>query len=180
MGKYNQKFKVGDKARIAREIIWPGEGACIFNLAMESLKKTRLYVTITKVTASGYLILEDCELELWQDWMFEDPEPEFKTGDYIFVRNSEEASWQKKIYLFTHPNPEVRYKFWTIDGEKKQSISDLNSFDLLKWRYAKPYIPEPTLEEKIENLITEIPVCEDGKKKIHELVELIRKEKNES
>lgn len=180
MGKYNQKFKVGDKARIAREIIWPGEGACIFNLAMESLKKTRLYVTITKVTASGYLILEDCELELWQDWMFEDPEPEFKTGDYILVRNSDKDGWEKRIYLFTNPRPKESYKFWTIGGDKKQLEVGISSFDFVKWKYAKPYIPEPTLEEKIEHLITEIPVCEDGKKKIHELVRLIREEKNDA
>lgn len=102
---------------------------------------------------------------------------EYKTGDWVWVRGDDSEEWIKCIYLYSDPY-RIDNKHCCVSPFSENDFKKGDKDDVVTvfWNQIKPYTEPETKEEKIEQLINEIPVCADGKEKIKQLVELVRGE----
>lgn len=122
------KYKVGDKARVRRDLVVGGEyGGWYFDLKMSSKKGVTL--TVDGIDLEDYYIMDDGS-EYWTDEMLEDVEEEFKLPE----------KWYIKI---DHQN----YKLvgdWFLMNDHQIGINDLNKECYYNWYFKYPRLSHYT------------------------------------
>ena len=84
------------------------------------------------------------EGELKNMWYTEHKIAEYKEGDWVYVRDSKENEWKKRIYLYTLPYKDFPHicVYWLDEDEYQNG----ESYNVLFCKYIKPYKDKVTIK----------------------------------